>query len=309
MHMSSDNLGMKRLLSVIVFIDIVGYSKLMSANEGKTLLLIKDFVTHHLNPVLNENNGKAVKAMGDGWMLSFSSCFNAINFAKSLKSRLVQEELKLRYGIHMGDVQSDGTDLYGDTVNIAARLESISGVNAITVSNSVYLSLDSEHKDIFLDQGDITLKNISAPIGVWSTAEVNHTSGAMIADDKVDFSRLALKTFEISTELSNLSNNFEEVLEQTYQGLVSKDWLKVIKTDYEGPKDYVLKLRSRFVNGYIQIIATLTRNDGITLWADTFNVRPAELVALTETLADKIVSQTFVKLIKYKKDFNPTDNA
>ena len=306
--MSSENLGMRRSLSVVVFIDIVGYSKLMSANEDKTLLLIKDFVTHHLNPVLNKNNGKAIKAMGDGWMLSFPSCFNAISFAKTLKLRLAQEKLKLRYGIHMGDVQSDGTDLYGDTVNIASRLESISGVNAITISNSVFLSLDSEQKNIFLDQGDITLKNISAPIGVWSTAEINHTSGAMISDDKVSFSRLAIKTFDISTELTNHADHFEEVLEQAYQGLVSKDWLKVVKTDYEGPRDYVLKLRGRIVSEFIQISGNLTRNDGTTLWSDTFNVRPPQLVALTQTIVDEIVSQTLLKLIKYKKDFSPNDN-
>lgn len=306
--MSSENLGMRRSLSVVVFIDIVGYSKLMSANEDKTLLLIRDFVTHHLNPVLNNNNGKAIKAMGDGWMLSFPSCFNAISFAKTLKLRLAQEKLKLRYGIHMGDVQTDGADLYGDTVNIASRLESISGVNAITISNSVFLSLDSEQKNIFSDQGDITLKNISAPIGVWSTAEINHTSGSMISDDKVSFSRLAVKTFDISTELANHADHFEEVLEQAYQGLVSKDWLKVVKTDYEGPRDYVLKLRGRIVSEFIQISGNLTRNDGTTLWSDTFNVRPPQLVALTQTIVDEIVSQTLLKLIKYKKDFSPNDN-
>lgn len=302
--MSSDNLEMRRLLSVIVFIDIVGYSKLMSANEDETLLLIKGFVTRHLNPILNNNNGKAIKAMGDGWMLSFPSCFNAVSFANSLKSQLSEEELNLRYGIHMGDVQSDGIDLYGDTVNIAARLESISSVNAITISNSVFLSLDKEHKKNFLDQGDIKLKNISAPIGVWSTAEVNQTSGAMVKDDIINFSRLALKPFDISTELSNFSNNFEEVLEQTYQNLVSKDWLKVIRTDYEGPKDYVLKFRSKYVSGLIQISATLIRNDGSTLWSDTVNVQPAQFASLIETITDQIVPQVLIKLIKYKKDFD-----
>jgi len=302
--MYSDDLGMRRLLCAIVFIDIVGYSKLMSANEDKTLRLINDFVTQHLNPVLKSNGGKAIKAMGDGWMLSFPSCFNAISFVTSLKSQLAQDALNLRYGIHMGDVHSDGSDLYGDTVNVAARLEAISGVNEITISNSVFLSLDTEQKNIFSDQGEITLKNIAAPIRVWSTSEVNHKSGAMITNDVPDYSRLALKPFDISAELSNFSKYFEEVLKQTYQNLVSKDWLKVLKTDYEGPKDYVLKLRSRHVSGLIQISAILIRNDGVTLWSDTFNVRPENFASVTETITDQIVSQVLIKLIKYKKDFD-----
>lgn len=301
--MSAEIASMKKSLAVVVFIDVVGYSKLISANEDKALRLISEFVAQHLNPSVARNNGKIIKAMGDGWMLSFPSCFDAINFTDILKTQLSHTELNLRYGIHMGDIQSDGIDLYGDTVNIAARLEAISGINAITISNSVFLSLDEGHKSIFLDQGEITLKNISTAIRVWSSAEINQLSGAMVAETNPTATRLVIKPFGITKELSNFSNNFEEVLDQTYQSLVSKEWLNVIKTDYEGPNDYTLKLKSRHISGLIQINANLTRSDGVTLWTDAFNIRPAHFDALIETIADKIVSQVLIKLIKYKKDF------
>ena len=129
-----------------------------------------------------------IKSLGDGWLIEFNSASNAVNCAmecrKITKSR---GQLSLRVGIHLGDVEHEEgppPDVYGDTVNIAARLESIAEQGDVAISTSTYLCLDQNQAKVFNNCGKQTLKNIATPVGVWSTGRLNVGSKGMDRDSE-----------------------------------------------------------------------------------------------------------------------------
>ena len=111
-----------------------------------------------LNPAISKHNGKLIKSLGDGWLVSFGSCHDAVSCSNSLKQSIASNPLDIRFGINSGDVQLENNDVFGDTVNIAARLEAISSSNEITSLQSVYQSLEKDMKNDFKDQGPVMLK-------------------------------------------------------------------------------------------------------------------------------------------------------
>ena len=125
---------MMRRLSAILFMDVVGYSKRMSLDESGTLAKIKSFTDSILNPAITKHNGKLIKSLGDGWLVAFASCHDAVSCSNTLKQSISSNPLDIRFGINSGDVHFENNDVFGDTVNIAARLEAISSSNEITVS-------------------------------------------------------------------------------------------------------------------------------------------------------------------------------
>ena len=135
-----------RRLAAILFMDVVGYSKRMSLDESGTLVQIKSFTEDCLRPMISQNNGKLIKSLGDGWLVAFGSCYDAVSCANGLKKIGGSNPLDIRFGINSGDVHFENDDVFGDTVNIAARLEAISATNEITISESVYQSLERDSK-------------------------------------------------------------------------------------------------------------------------------------------------------------------
>lgn len=294
---------MERYLSAVIFIDVVGYSKMMAQNENRALQLIQHFTHHALMPTLQIAKGRLIKSMGDGWMISFNSCHGAVNFAKSLKTLIADDELHLRYGVHLGDVLSDGSDLFGDVVNTAARLEAISATDAITISNSVYMSLDKELKSSFIDQGELLLKNLNFPIRIWSTSDINASSSALSNVIKDEGTRLIVRSVNFDSELLACKNDFERLSLQIYQNLQSKDWLRVAQTDEQKPKDYIIGLTAVNIGHMVQLQVALSSPDGTRIWADSYDIRLEKLNYLVETVSDSVASQVLIKLIKFKKDF------
>ena len=128
----------KRRLAAIMFTDIVGYTRLMGQDEEKALsLLDKNREIHQLS--LEKNNGKLLKELGDGMLCSFESASNAVNSAIFLVQNAHSiKGLKLRIGIHLGEVIFSHTDVFGDGVNIASRIESIAIPNSVLISGKVY---------------------------------------------------------------------------------------------------------------------------------------------------------------------------
>ena len=164
-----------RRLAAILFMDVVGYSKRMSLDESGTLAKIKSFTDDDLKPLIAQHNGKLVKSLGDGWLVAFTNCHDAVSCSNSLKKSISNNTLDIRFGINSGDVHFENNDVFGDTVNIAARLEAVSSSNEITVPESVYQSLEKDMKNSFKDQGPIMLKYIQNPVHVSDHSNINQT--------------------------------------------------------------------------------------------------------------------------------------
>lgn len=160
---------MTRRLAAILAADVVGYSALMAEDENSTLEALRRMRAEVFNPAVAGHRGKIVKNMGDGWLVEFASAVDAVSCAIRIQQGLDKNSiLSLRSGIHIGDITHEGDDIFGDGVNVAARLEALAVPGGIAVSDAVYGSLDGTLSPAFDDAGEKCLKNIPRAIRVWT---------------------------------------------------------------------------------------------------------------------------------------------
>ncbi len=163
-----------RRLSAIVAADVVGYSRQMGLDEEGTLKRVKALRREVMDPCVASKNGRLVKTTGDGFLVEFGSVYDAFHCAKSVQERLrarnqplpEDQQLALRIGINVGDIIFDDGDVFGDGVNVAARLEPLAPIGGICVSQRAWEDLRRLGLP-FEDVGDQQLKNISEPIRVF----------------------------------------------------------------------------------------------------------------------------------------------
>ena len=162
----------KRRLAAILAADVVGYSRLMEMDEAGTLATLKARRQGLLTPLLEKHLGRLVKVMGDGLLIEFASAVDAVHFALDLQHGTAEanallpgdRHIRLRIGINLGDVIIEGSDLYGDGVNVAARLESLGEPGDILVSGSVFDQVKRKVEAGYDDLGPKELKNIAEPV-------------------------------------------------------------------------------------------------------------------------------------------------
>jgi TolB-like protein/class 3 adenylate cyclase len=167
--------SLKRRLAAILAADVVGYGRLMERDETGTLERLKDRRLRVLAPLLERHSGRVVKVIGDGVLVEFSSAVNAVLCAVSLQEQMskanegvaADQAIVLRIGINVGDVIVEGSDLYGDGVNIAARLEPLAEPGGITISPSVHDQIRGKVGVALIDLGLQTLKNVAEPLRVF----------------------------------------------------------------------------------------------------------------------------------------------
>ena len=169
------DIRINRKLAAILAADVVSYSRLMGADEAGTLAALKRHRETIFDPAVAAHNGRIVKLIGDGVIVEFSSVVDAVNCALSVQRSNAaapgqsesQPAIVLRIGINLGDVIVEGDDIYGDGVNIAARLEPLAEPGGICVSSIVNESVGNRIDVRFQDSGDISVKNMDRPIRVW----------------------------------------------------------------------------------------------------------------------------------------------
>ena len=165
----------ERRLAAILAADVVGYSRQMGADEAGTLAALKRHRETIFNPAVAAHNGRIVKLIGDGAIVEFGSVVDAVNCALSVQrsgaslpgAAARKPTIVLRIGINLGDVIIEDDDIYGEGVNIAARLEPLAEPGGICVSSIVHESIGNRIDVRFEDGGDISVKNIDRPVRVW----------------------------------------------------------------------------------------------------------------------------------------------
>jgi len=162
-----------RRLAAVMATDVVGYSKLMGADETGTLTALKAHREAVFDPAVAEHNGRIVKLMGDGTLVEFASAVDAVNCALAIQRAIRTgapanaSGIVLRIGINLGDVVIDGDDIYGDGVNVAARLEPLAEPGGVCIAAIVNESVGARVDVRFDDGGEVSVKNIDRPIRVW----------------------------------------------------------------------------------------------------------------------------------------------
>ena len=167
-----------RRLAAILATDVVGYSRLMGADETGTLTALKKHREVVFEPSVSRHNGRTFKLMGDGTLVEFASVVDAVKCALDIQTLIAAQagddgdglRIVLRIGINLGDVIIDDEDVYGDGVNVAARLEPLADAGGICVSAIVNESVGGRVDIAFADGGEVQVKNIQRPIRVWKWA-------------------------------------------------------------------------------------------------------------------------------------------
>ncbi len=165
----------RRRLSAILAADVVGYSRLIRTDEEGTLARLKALRRELIDPKIAEHGGRIVKLMGDGMLAEFESVVDAVRAAAETQQTVAEhnadlpedKRIEFRVGINLGDVVIDGDDIYGDGVNIAARLEGLAEPGGICISGAVYDQVRNRTDFVFEDMGEREMKNVDEPIRAW----------------------------------------------------------------------------------------------------------------------------------------------
>jgi len=165
-----------RRLAAILAADVAGYSRLMGADEEGTLEHLKSHIAELIDPKIRERHGRIVKTTGDGLLAEFASVVDAVRCAGEIQGAMADRDLDLgderrlrfRIGINLGDVIADGDDIYGDGVNIAARLEALAEPGGVCVSATVRDHIGDRLPYAFTDMGEQSVKNIARPVRAYA---------------------------------------------------------------------------------------------------------------------------------------------
>jgi len=290
-----------RSLGAIFMADVVSYSKMMSFDEAGTLSALRSFNNEVLGPSLQKYGGKLIKTMGDGWLIEFASATNAVTCALQLQRMLKNnEKLNLRIGIHIGDIEHENGDVFGDTVNVAARLESIAESGDVAISSSTYLCLDQSIAAPFNNCGKQSLKNISTPIEVWSTGRINEGSKGLVRKEGGN-PIIAIVPFSISENaFADLSAALAKDLEKEMN---TKEWLDAIVQKSPSAEDFQLIGSIEQQRGRASISVTLFAPGGKNLWAGDFAGSLSQVNSMSTALANQIANQLFIEIMKVRNKY------
>ncbi len=170
---------MERRLAAIMAADVAGYSRLMRADEAGTLAALQGHLAEAIGPAISRRRGRIVKLMGDGLLAEFASVVECVECAAEIQAEMAarnhaapaDKRMALRIGIHLGDIISEGDDIFGDGVNIAARLQQIAEPGGVVISRQAREQVDRKLAHRFAALGPKHLKNIAEPVEVFALGE------------------------------------------------------------------------------------------------------------------------------------------
>jgi adenylate cyclase len=292
-----------RRLAAILAADVVGYSRLIGADETATLNRLRALRREIVEPLAAENGGRIFKTTGDGLLAEFPSTVQALRCAIGMQERLRGGELQLRVGVHQGDVAVKGDDLLGDGVNVAARLEALADPGGICISGRVRedaagkLSLEVE------DLGEPELKNITQRHRVFRVRLDAPERPALALPDKPSIAVLPFQNMSGDPEQEYFADG---VVEDIITSLSRSGWLFVIARNssfaYKGTSPdirkigrelgvrYVLEGSIRRAAGRVRIATQLIdATTGGHVWAERFEDSDADLFALQDRITERVV--------------------
>ncbi len=309
---------MARRLAAILAADVVGYSSLMNDDETGTLAALKAHRAEVFDPVIAERGGRLVKLMGDGALVEFPSVVEAVEAALAIQQQVAAGDgpIRLRIGINLGDVIIDGDDIYGDGVNVAARLEALAEPGGVCISSVVHESIGNRVEAEFGDAGEHEVKGIDRPIRVWQWPATDAAHAPLALPEKPSVAILPFEnmsgdpeheyfsdgiTDDIATDLSKVSGLFVIARNATaaYKGRAAG--LKEVA--HELGVRYVLEGSVRRVGGKVRINARLTdANSTNQLWAERFDGELKDIFALQDQITESIVATLAVTLTRAEQD-------
>ena len=323
---------MQRRLSAILAADVVGYSRLMGANEVGTLEALNGRRRDVIEPRVAEHRGRIVKLTGDGVLAEFPSIVGAVECATEIQHEMrarnadlpEDRRIELRIGVHLGDVIAQDDDIFGDGVNVAARLETVAKPGGVAVSSMVRENLGNKLALVFEDMGECQLKNIAQAVRVFHVARSEDTgaggNAAPVASDALPEAKPSIAvlpfnnmsgdpeqdyfsdgiTEDIITDLSKISALFVVGRHTSFAYKGKSEHLERIAGEL-GVR-YLLEGSVRKAGNRLRITGQLI--DGPTgghLWAERYDRDLTDIFAIQDEITKAIVEQLKVRLLPEEK--------
>jgi TolB-like protein/class 3 adenylate cyclase/tetratricopeptide (TPR) repeat protein len=318
----------ERRLAAILAADIAGYSRLMGGDEEGTLARLKACRRALVEPKITEHRGRIVKTTGDGMLVEFASAVDAVRCAVEVQRGMANgnidvpeaKRLEFRIGIHVGDIIIDDDDIFGDGVNIAARLEGIADPGGICISDDAHRQIRGKTEIVYDDMGHQSLKNISEPMRAWrarpvgaaidSPGKVDQPPPALVLPDKPSIAVLPFTNMSGDAEQEYFADG---MVEDIITALSRMSWLFVIARNssftYKGkPVDikqvgrelgvrYVLEGSVRKAGNKVRITGQLIdASTGTHLWADRFDGALEDIFDLQDEVTTSVIGAISPKL-------------
>jgi class 3 adenylate cyclase len=276
---------MARRLAVILAADVVDYTAMMEEDEDAAIALIRDLRETSLEPVALAQGGEVLKRMGDGWIIAFPSAGAALDCAMAAQTGLADHpKLRLRMGVHMGDIVEDEQDFYGAGVNLAARLQTEAPPGGVMISAELHRQLSGKQAEAFTDAGNFKLKNIAQPVNGFQWRPAGVAAGARA--DQVPV--ISVEAFAAAPDEGETRSAADDLREQIILALSRRTGVRV--RDSAQGKDrsatYALRARLRESGGRGRFnLSLLVNADGATTWAGAFDGDTTDLFAFCDNAA------------------------
>lgn len=310
---------MERRLAAILAADVVGYSRLMGGDEAGTLNRLNALLKAVVQPKIAARKGRIVKLMGDGLLAEFPSVVEAVQCAVDIQAAMPGREpdlpedrrISLRIGVNLGDIISKGSDIYGDGVNVAARLEALAEPGAICVSGTVRDHVRGKIDIDFTDMGEQRVKNIDQPVHAYlirpadgAPAATPATGDALAQPDRPSIAVLPFTNMGGDAEQEYFADG---MVEDIITGLSRIKWLFVIARNssfvYKGQAvdvkqvgrelgvRYVLEGSVRKAAGRVRVTGQLIEAETDRhLWADRYDRDLHDVFEIQDELTMNVVA-------------------
>ena len=317
----------QRRLAAILAADVVGYSRLMGEDEAGTLAVLKAHRAALIDPKIAEHQGRIVKTTGDGMLVEFASVVEAVQCAVEVQKEMAERNtgvaedrrMLFRIGINIGDIIIEGDDIYGDGVNVAARMEGLAEPGGICMSGTVVDHVKGKVELDFEDMGEQQVKNISEPIRVYRVVSdalavqtLRSPPATLALPDKPSIAVLPFvsmsgdpeqehfsdgMTEDIITELSRILGLF--VIARTSSFMYKDKAIDVKQVSRDLGVRYVLEGSVRSARNRVRVTAQLIdAHSGLHLWADRYDRDLTEVFAVQDEITTQIVKSLQVELVE-----------
>ena len=281
--------SVQRSLAAVLAADVAGYSRLMREDAEGTIAALTRLRREIFSPAVAARHGRVVKAMGDGWIAVFATVSDAVECAMLVQDQVeTAGRLRLRMGVHLGDLAEADEDVFGDGVNIAARLQAVAEPGALAISGAARDLLDGARRHAFDDAGSRELKNIDEPVRIWVRGGEIAGQAAELGED--GFPRLVIQP------VGARGGEDAEALAEALTGDLSvyadaTRWLEARPGGSPVKGAYHLSSAVRVSAGRARLEATLTGPNGARVAAEKIDGSMDDPFAFQDHAAIRLSSQ------------------
>lgn len=307
----------ERRLTTILAVDIVGFSRLMATDDTGTLGVVKKHRAEIFEPKTAEYHGRIIKLMGDGMLLEFGSVVDAVSFAIDVQHTFARKNADItpdlviayRIGVNIGDIIVDGDDIYGDGVNVAARIEPLAPVGGIGISGGVHDQIKHRIGCDFQESGPQILKNMDEPVNVWTWSPAGDLSAPPLPARLALPSKPSIAVLPFASLRTDLDDDYfaDGITEDIITGLSRCGWLFVIARNsafrYRGSSTdirqvgrelgvrYVLEGSVRKSGNRVRVNCQLVESEnGTSLWADRLDRDMTDIFELQDEITQGVIA-------------------